>query len=59
MGLVVAPILEGKLEGWKTWTSSFAGSRKAEFDAFYDRLIIYINDLHCDHHNIDACEGLC
>lgn len=37
MGLVVAPILEGKLEGWKTWTSGFAGSEKGKFDSLNQR----------------------
>lgn len=37
MGLVVAPIKEGKLEAWKSWTSAFKGPRKEEFDAFNKR----------------------
>lgn len=37
MGLVVAPILEGKMEAWKSWTSQFDGSRKKEFDEFNKR----------------------
>ena len=37
MGLVVAPIMEGKLEAWKRWTSDLAGSKKSEFDDFNKR----------------------
>jgi len=37
MGLIVAPILEGKLEAWKSWTSEFNGPRRNEFDAFNKR----------------------
>ena len=37
MGLIVAPILEGKLEAWKSWISEFTGSRKSEFDDFNKR----------------------
>ena len=37
MGLVIAPILEGKLEDWKNWTSAFAGSKKSEFEALNKR----------------------
>ena len=29
MGLVVAPILEGKLEGWKTWTYKYCRVKKS------------------------------
>ena len=32
MGLVVAPIKEGKLEAWKKWNASLAGEKKSEFD---------------------------
>ena len=33
MGLVLAPILEGKLETWKSWVSEFKGSKQSEFAA--------------------------
>lgn len=32
MGLIVVPIVEGKVEEWKDWSSSFSGERKSEFD---------------------------
>ena len=37
MGLVVAPIVEGKLEAWKSWNREFTGSKKNEFDEFNQR----------------------
>ncbi len=37
MGLVVAPIMEGKLEAWKSWIGEIKGSRKIEFDEFNQR----------------------
>lgn len=37
MGLVVAPIVEGKLEAWKSWTKDLTGSHKNEFDDFNKR----------------------
>ena len=37
MGLVVAPIMEGKLEAWKSWISEIKGSGKIEFDDFNQR----------------------
>jgi hypothetical protein len=37
MGLVVAPIKEGKLEAWKSWISEINGSGKNEFDEFNQR----------------------
>jgi len=37
MGLVVAPILEGKLDEWKSWNADLAGSKKTEFDEFNKR----------------------
>jgi len=45
MGLVVAPILEGKLEGWKTWTTDFVQSKKSEFDAFNKRYGLTRHDI--------------
>ena len=32
MGLVVAPIVEGKLDAWKSWIAELKGSRKQDFD---------------------------
>ncbi len=32
MGLILAPILEGKVEAWKQWTAELDGPRKAEFE---------------------------
>jgi hypothetical protein len=32
MGLFVSPILEDKLDKWKSWASAFKSSKKAEFD---------------------------
>ncbi len=32
MGLVVAPIVDGKVEAWKSWTAEFSGPRKNEFE---------------------------
>jgi len=32
MGLVVAPIVEGKLEDWKSWIAELKSSKKSEFD---------------------------
>jgi hypothetical protein len=37
MGLVLAPILEGKLEEWKSWNVELAGAKKGEFDEFNRR----------------------
>jgi len=37
MGLVLAPIKEGKLEDWKSWISGLTGSTKNEFDDFNKR----------------------
>ena len=37
MGLVVAPIVEGKLEAWKRWTKDLTGPNKREFDDFNKR----------------------
>lgn len=31
MGLVIAPIKDGKVEAWKSWNSDLNGSRKNEF----------------------------
>ena len=45
MGLVVAPIVEGKLEAWKSWTSEFKGSRKSEFDDFNQRYGLTRHDI--------------
>ena len=45
MGLVVAPILEGKLEDWKKWTSGFTGSNKVEFADFNKRYGLTRNDV--------------
>ena len=32
MGVILAPILEGKVEAWKQWTAELDGPRKAEFE---------------------------
>lgn len=45
MGLVLAPILEGKLEGWKAWTKDFSTSKKSEFDAFNKRYGLTRHDI--------------
>ena len=37
MGLILAPIMEGKLEGWKNWTKGLTGSNKVEFADFNER----------------------
>ena len=37
MGLIVAPILEGKLEDWKSWISGLKGPTKTEFADFNKR----------------------
>ena len=37
MGLIVAPILEGKLEDWKSWISGLTGPTKTEFADFNKR----------------------
>jgi hypothetical protein len=34
MGLVIAPVKEGKLEEWKKWAKSFSGDQKKAFDDF-------------------------
>jgi len=31
MGLVIVPIVEGKVEEWKSWNNELSGPRKAEF----------------------------
>lgn len=31
MGLVVVPIIEGKVEAWKNWSKKLVGERKNEF----------------------------
>ena len=54
MGLVVAPILEGKLEGWKTWTSDFAGSKKSEFDSFNERYGLTRHDVWMAETKVEA-----
>ena len=37
MGLILAPIVEGKAEGWKNWAKELTGSKKAEFADFNKR----------------------
>jgi hypothetical protein len=37
MGLVVAPIVEGKQEAFRSWLDELKGSRKAEFDELNKR----------------------
>lgn len=45
MGLVVAPILEDKLDGWKSWVSEFKGPKKGEFDEFNKRYGLTRHDI--------------
>ena len=45
MGLVVAPILEGKLEAWKSWNGELTSSRKNEFDEFNQRYGLSRHDI--------------
>jgi len=37
MGVVVAPVLEGKLDAWKQWIEEIQGSRSEEFADFNRR----------------------
>lgn len=37
MGVVLAPILEGKVEVWKSWMKEMNGSRTREFAEFNSR----------------------
>ena len=37
MGIIVAPILDGKLEAWKAWTTELNGPRQSEFKSFNAR----------------------
>ena len=37
MGIVVAPILKGKVEDWKAWTAELKGSRQSELSSFNAR----------------------
>ena len=37
MGIIVAPIVEGKLEAWKAWNAELKGPRQAEFSSFNAR----------------------
>ncbi len=37
MGLVLAPIKEGKLEDWKHWNAELTSSKKEEFEEFNER----------------------
>jgi hypothetical protein len=37
MGLILAPIMEGKVEGWKNWTKELTGPKKVEFADFNKR----------------------
>lgn len=37
MGIVLAPIMEGKLEAWKSWNAELTSSKKGEFDEFNQR----------------------
>lgn len=45
MGLVVAPILEGKLDAWKNWVAEFKVARKGEFDEFNERYGLTRHDI--------------
>ena len=37
MGLVLAPIAEGKADAWKAWAEALAGPKKGDFDDFNRR----------------------
>ena len=37
MGLIVAPILEGKLDAWEQWAEELKGPRRADFEKFNKR----------------------
>ena len=37
MGVVLVPILEGKLDAWVQWTKEWQGPRKADLDDFNRR----------------------
>lgn len=37
MGVLLAPIVKGKLEAWKAWTREMMGPRAAEFKEFNKR----------------------
>jgi hypothetical protein len=34
MGLVVVPIVNGKVEAWKDWTKTFANEKREEYNDF-------------------------
>ena len=37
MGLVLAPIIDGQLEAWKSWNVEITNGRKSEWDDFNHR----------------------
>ena len=37
MGLVVAPIKEGKVEAWKNWNAEIKSSKQSDFDDLNER----------------------
>ena len=37
MGVILAPIIEGKVEAWKQWIAELDGPRKAEFEDLNSR----------------------
>lgn len=37
MGLILAPIEEGKVNDWKNWVEELVGEKKTEFDAMNKR----------------------
>ena len=37
MGIIVAPIVEGKLEAWKAWASELKGPRQSELNSYNQR----------------------
>lgn len=49
MGLVVAPIPEGKLEEWKKWNADLNGSMKDEFAEFNRRYGLTRHDVWLVH----------
>ena len=45
MGLVVAPIVEGKLEAWKDWMADLKGSKHHDFEEFNKRFGLTRHDI--------------
>ena len=45
MGLVVAPIIDGQLEAWKSWNAELSGSKKSEWEDFNNRYGLIRHDV--------------